>query len=94
MSKIVFPETDFRQIGQAFIRRKANDDIDGEQVVEIDGSDSQDREGGSQRRESLRDLSPFGDTDDASDDADDDTEDSGTSIERVKAWKEQNEEYL
>ena len=93
MSKIVFPEADFRQIGQAFIRRKANNDIDGEQTVEIDGSDSQDREGGSQRRESLRDASPFGDTDEASDDAEDDREESDGSVERLRAWKEGNEAY-
>jgi len=92
MSKIVFPETDFRQIGQAFIRRKANDDIDGEQVVEIDGSDSP-REGGSQRRESLRDLSPFGDTDEAPASSHGHTEETDGSVERLRAWKEGNEEY-
>ena len=94
MSKIVFPEADFRQIGQAFIRRKANDEIDGEQTVEIDRSDSQGREGGSDRRESLKDFSPFQDTGDASGGADDDTEESGTSVERVKAWKESTEVCL
>lgn len=56
--KVAIPEDDFRQLGQAFIRRKANDDIEGEQVIEIDRSDSQGREGGSDRRESLRDVPP------------------------------------
>jgi len=94
--EVEFTEDEFRRIGREYQRRTEDGDVDGKQIVQFhdDGDSMRPSESRTDRRDGRDEDSPSEVAGDASDDAEDDTEESDGSVERLRAWKEENEEYL
>ena len=94
--QVEFTEDEFRTIGREYQRRTENGDVEGSQIVEFhDGGDSmRPSQRRTDRREGRDDVTHSESTGESSDGAEDDTDESDGSIERLKAWKEGDGEYL
>ena len=94
--QVEFTEDEFRTIGREYQRRTEDGDVDDSQIVEFhDGGDSmRPSQRRTDRRKGRDDPTHSESTGEASDGAEDDTGESGGPVQRLKAWKEGDGEYL